>query len=863
MVMRWRRLFLISSAAALGLLFSLTVAAQESKTLAPESLPKVLAEGAKVLEKDIAAGKAEAEALQQQIKQAEGSLQNLGAQIATLKASQGAGELQLKQAQEALETFTRREAAVAAKIKQAEDMREQFSKQLSTRTNAFAGLKQEVERLKAAKHPLWKSPKFRSDWERYEQLAKQYKTGATQTLERFDELLRITGEERQSLAGVLAELTDYVETGKKEELLKRRTLGFLWETVKQTWKSLLEMPGRLAQDLSEPRLGPKVAATLRTKWAPLLGLLAVFFLLAWSAVHLRRSLLPKLALWESEVTGLGTKIIFEAGEIIVAHLFALSFVAWLALTEWVLGWWQTAVARILLLGLFVWVGLRLGLRLIQAVFAGQDQKGILPLDDRTARFYCRHFKLLLTYILVLGLFGLGLLERLGLEPDSYQILGLAFGVGLLVWVLYLLRSRHFDDLRTELPGPEWLKRRGFFLTVRVLLLAVLAAIILASLLGFQNLSAYIAQAASLFGLLLVLFWVTWQGVRGALEHALEREKGRVSKKIRQKEVVLRNYFLAIMKVVVAFLVAGALLIILNIWGVDLGFLSWLSLILNWGTNLGPFHLTLLGLGSAALALYLGRWSSRFLRILLEVRFYPRRDWDQSIRYTIANTLHYFIQAVAILMALSLLGISFSDLAIVAGGLGVGIGFGLQNIVNNFFSGLILLFERPIKVGDMLVIDGQWGQVKEIRVRSTIFQTFDRSVLIIPNSDLISSKIVNWTHYGPGINRLTLKVGVSYGSDVRRVTMILDEVCRANPRVVSEPPPQIFFEAYGDSSLNFNIWVFLATPSDRIPATHELNTAIFEAFQEAGIEVPFPQRDLHIKNWPDLSALAPSAGKAEA
>jgi potassium efflux system protein len=151
---------------------------------------------------------------------------------------------------------------------------------------------------------------------------------------------------------------------------------------------------------------------------------------------------------------------------------------------------------------------------------------------------------------------------------------------------------------------------------------------------------------------------------------------------------------------------------------------------------------------------------------------------------------------------------------------------------------------------MLVIDGQWGTVKEIRVRSTIFETFDKYVLIIPNSDLVSNKVLNWTHYGPGINRLSLKVGVSYGSDVRLVTQIITEVCRANPRVVAAPPPQVYFAVYGDSSLDFTIWVYVRTPSDRIPATHELNTAIFEAFGEHNIEIPFPQRDLHIKDWPE-------------
>jgi potassium efflux system protein len=150
---------------------------------------------------------------------------------------------------------------------------------------------------------------------------------------------------------------------------------------------------------------------------------------------------------------------------------------------------------------------------------------------------------------------------------------------------------------------------------------------------------------------------------------------------------------------------------------------------------------------------------------------------------------------------------------------------------------------------MLVVDGQWGTVKEIRVRSTVFETFDRSVVIIPNSELVANKVLNWTHFGRGINRLTLKVGVSYHSDVKEVTRLLTEVCRANPRVVQDPPPQVYFAVYGDSSLDFTIWVHLHTPADRIPATHELNSAIVETFREHGIELPFPQRDLHIKDWP--------------
>jgi potassium-dependent mechanosensitive channel len=830
-------------------LLAAPLAAQENKALAPESLSRVLAEGAATLEKDIAAVKAEANATQQQVKQAEENLQQLRTQVANLKASQAVGDLQLKVAQEALAGFSQREGQVAAQFKEVEEKRQQLAKEADDRQKAFAGLQQQVERLKASKHPTWTSPKFRKAWEQRQNLAKQYQAAASQFLERRDEVLRVLEQERQVLSDVVGELKTYVEVGWKEELLKRQTPASLWEIAKKTWESLLEVPERITGYLADPLLPKRVATTLKANWAPSLGLLALFLILAKTAPQVRRWAVPYLRLWQTESVDLGPKVIFTAGEIIVTHLFALSFGAWLALMIWTLGWWQTRVAKLLLLGVFVWLGLRLGLKLVQALFAGKEQGGIFPLDERTARFYRTHLKLLLVYVLVFGVFGLTLLRRLGIEAASCDMLGEILQVGFMVWVLWLLRRQHFEALRAELPGPTWVKGRGFFVALRLLLFVVLGATVITGLLGFHNLSASIAEGATLIGAVVVLFWVLWQSARAVLEQALRHRNGRVTKKVRKQEELLKQYYLALMKLGVTILVAGVVLFGLNLWGIPLSSVVWFLQGLGWGPRLGPFHLSLANLGLAVLTLYVGRWLSRFLRTFLEARFYHRANWDESLRYTISSTLHYSIQAVAILTALGYLGVSFGDVAIVAGGLGVGIGFGLQNIVNNFVSGLILLFERPIKVGDMLVIDGQWGLVKEIRVRSTIFQTFDRSVLIIPNSDLISNKILNWTHYGPGVNRIAIKVGVSYDSDPHQVTSLLDEICRANPRVLPEPPPQITFEAYGDSSLDFNIWVYLNSPSDRIPATHELNSAIFAAFQEAGIEIPFPQRDLHIKSWP--------------
>jgi potassium efflux system protein len=857
-----RQFFILLSLVAWCLLLTIPLRAQEKNSLDPEALLKVLTEGAGSLEREIATGKADADAVEQRVKQEEVNLQNLRARIATLKASLAAGQLQLKQTQGALKSFSEREVQIAAQLNEVREQREKLAKQLDARINAFNGLKQEVDRLRAVNHPIVSSPEVRKAYERYQQLAKQYQTGATLIPELWDKVISTLGQERQVLTEVGGDLKRYVEVGWKEELLERQVPLSFRETVTETWLALWELPERFIKYVTDPKLPGKVAASLKTKVAPLLGLLILFLILAWASYRLSRLALPKLRLWQTEMEEVGPKIIFKTGEIVVAHIFVLSFVVCLALAEWTLAVWQTLGGSIIFTGVSALVGLKIGLKLIQAVFAGKEKGGNLPLDELTARFYRRNLKLLLIYVLVLGFIGLQLLRLLNIVPETYQMLEEIIYIGFLVWVWWLLRKQYLDVLLTELPGPAGVRGSALFPLFRGLLLVVLGAIIVTSLMGFQNLSAFIAEGAALTGLAILLFWLLWQGVRAALDYYIHPEKVRMVRELSSEEELLIRYYYSFMKVAACLLPVGVLLLILKLWGIGPIYLFPFFKGLTWGVKLGPFHLTPLNLGLAVLALYLGRIFSRLFRTLLEVKFYPKRPWDEGIRYTISNTVHYTIQIFAVLMALGFLGVSFGKLAIVAGGLGVGIGFGLQNIVNNFISGLILLFERPIKMGDMLVIDGQWGLVKEIRVRSTIFQTFDRYVLIIPNSELISGKILNWTFYGPGVNRLTLKVGVSYGSDVHQVTKILDEVCRANPRVLPDPAPMIYFEAYGDSSLNFNIWVHLKSPADRIPATHELNSAIFEAFQEHGIEIPFPQRDLYVKSWPGAPSPLPLPPNSE-
>jgi len=267
---------------------------------------------------------------------------------------------------------------------------------------------------------------------------------------------------------------------------------------------------------------------------------------------------------------------------------------------------------------------------------------------------------------------------------------------------------------------------------------------------------------------------------------------------------------------------------------------------GFGITLGELDITLRMVILAAAAFYLSLQVSWLLQGLCETQVFYRKTVDRGVRDAIKKLIHYGIVLVGLLFALSSLGLGLQNFVVLLGAFGVGIGFGLQDIVNHFLSGLILLFERPIKVGDFIVVNEEWGTVTKIGLRSTVVETIDQAEIIVPNSQLIAEKVTNWT-LSTRVARLVVPVGVAYGSDVTLVMQILTEVATGHPDAVADPAPSILFMEFGESSLNFEIRVFVRDISSRFGIRSEMLQQIDDRFREAGIEIPFPQRDLHLRS----------------
>ncbi|MDH5297504.1 MAG: mechanosensitive ion channel [Desulfobulbaceae bacterium] len=390
--------------------------------------------------------------------------------------------------------------------------------------------------------------------------------------------------------------------------------------------------------------------------------------------------------------------------------------------------------------------------------------------------------------------------------------------------------------------------------IRSLVILLLTATTAAEWLGYRNFALYLSRgligttllAALMWGanaLLCRLFYAMAYGRQGW--QCREKDATALGKKEASHSVAWARALTAIL----CWSIFAVLL--LRVWRVSDAFVNTIFTFLGKGFSAGNFTLIPVRIISGLL-LFTVLWTlSSWLRVRLEKEWLIHTQLEEGAREAVVTVSGYIGFTLATIFGLATAGFDFTSLAVIAGALSVGIGFGLQNIVNNFVSGLILLFERPITKGDWVKVGTTEGFVQKISVRSTIIQTFDRADVIVPNSDLIATPVTNLM-LQDRFGRVKAAVGVAYGSDTGLVKRLLEELAAVHPQVIGDgsvPLPRAYFTAFGDSSLNFELRCFIHDISQIFEVRSDLNFAIDAAFRAHGITIPFPQRDLHIIDMP--------------
>ena len=285
---------------------------------------------------------------------------------------------------------------------------------------------------------------------------------------------------------------------------------------------------------------------------------------------------------------------------------------------------------------------------------------------------------------------------------------------------------------------------------------------------------------------------------------------------------------------------------LDLLGLEDGLRSWLRTLFDFHIMGGSSQATLGGLFGFFIIILVGYGIASAVRFFFREEVLRRFHLSRGLPELIASIIYYLLMLIVVLAAVNAAGVELNKFTVLTGAFGVGIGFGLQNIINNFVSGLILQFERPIHIDDILEVDNNTGKVSRIGIRSSTIRTFQGAEVIIPNATLISSKVINWT-LSESQRRRELPVGVAYGSDPKIVLKILRDAAARHELVLTKPEPMVYFTGFGDSALNFELHFWVMQENNGMQITSEVALAAMKMFEDSGIEIPFPQRDLHVRS----------------
>ncbi|GIX47258.1 MAG: hypothetical protein KatS3mg131_1469 [Candidatus Tectimicrobiota bacterium] len=682
-------------------------------------------------------------------------------------------------------------------------------------------------------------------------------------------------EQQQVLATLTQDLTKLITLHRERKRLLDDSYRFIltklfWLRDGQPLRSAVVEAALRGALSTAARLRAFVHAELTTLLASLLRSLrfwlllpTVFVLLPWLALRLRRWLRARVRAYidrDMRQQAVGYRVVS-------ALLMLLQTTVWptyIAVVVWI--WPQVLpassaqpelesalIAGLQLGALLLWFGL-LGHALFRREGWGQQYLGLGP-------ELCRFLQRLVRLVTLAALLFLVPRQVLLAAPGEGELavaslalarcFFLAFQLVLLAVAIRAGRRRSplLQAMLARSQAQNGLLWRNWPL-LHVLLVLGIVAIIALDVQGYRYAARSLwLRSAEALGVVFLLMAV--YSALGALIDRLARQRRRLGERPLDPTQPSRWSLLQQGRQFLRFvLVLLGLVIVQHLYGLDQDLFAALDAVTLFAIGTGdagqPLWLTLGDVLKVAAILGGATLLVRNLPGLCEVLLFPRLQWDAGLRYAFLTLSRYAVVLAALWWSLAELHLRWSSIQWIIAAASVGLGFGLQEIVSNFVSGLILLIERPISVGDFVAVGGQEGTVTRITIRATTIQNLDNQTVIIPNKEFIAGQVINWT-LGDTYVRVTLKVGVAYGSDMELVRRLLTDAVSTHPKVLRYPPPQVLFRGFGDSSLDWQVWFFVPTPRERFSVAHDVLLAIDRAFRQHGVQIPFPQRDLHLRS----------------
>ncbi|MGO9518424.1 MAG: mechanosensitive ion channel family protein [Candidatus Korobacteraceae bacterium] len=445
------------------------------------------------------------------------------------------------------------------------------------------------------------------------------------------------------------------------------------------------------------------------------------------------------------------------------------------------------------------------------------------------------------------------LNWITLSPATKREVQFVGSVAAIVLFAYLLRPKRIAEVEST-----GVRHRLLLFSARVAVL-ILALAQVANLFGYYKLAQFLSVLCIYSTFIGLAAFTAYRVFSLLLLAALEAPAAEQLAVVRLHRAAIARWTPRVMQLAVVLLWVGATL---DLMGIREEVQNGIAALLDFNIAGSASNITVGGVVGLFAILVAGYAISSAIRFLLREEFLKRLHLKRGVPELISTTLHYLILLLVFLFAVNAGGVALNKFTVLTGALGVGVGFGLQNIINNFVSGLILQFERPIRIGDVVEVQtGLTGTVTRIGIRSSTVQTFQGAEVIIPNASFISANVTNWT-LSESRRRLDLPVGVAYGSDAKLVKELLERPAIHHPDVLTSPAPEAFFMGFGDSALNFELRLWVMQESNTVKVMSEVALEVMRLLAEAGIEVPFPQRDLRLRSVDAEAAAALSGDGAE-